>query len=353
MNPRTRPKYQGPVLALFLSLFLLAGLFFSGLETDPGQLGQDLFWPLLRIMILVTAGLAVGEVIEATGWTRYLAVLARPLFNFGRLGQRCSAAFTTAFFSGVAANSMLLGFYQESKISTKQLFLANFVNQLPAYFLHLPTTIFLVLPLTGWVGAAYLLLVFLATLLRTLLFLLYGRWSLSRQQAAASNEDPAESREASAAFGLAQAWERIKKNLLPRLLRVLQFVLPIFILVYCLNSLGFFSWSRDLLAQTALDAFLPLEAVSMVVAGFIADYTSGFATAGALLQKGVLNFEQGVLALLIGSILAMPLRMLRHQLPRYMGIYSPGLGAKILLLGQTFRVLSLILVGFVFFLIFF
>jgi hypothetical protein len=332
---------------------MLAGLFFSGVETAPGQLGEDLLWPLLRIMLLVTAGLAVGEVIEATGWTRYLAVLARPLFNFGHLGQRCSAAFTTAFFSGVAANSMLLGFYQEGNITTKQLFLANFVNQLPAYFLHLPTTIFLVLPLTGWVGVAYLLLVFIATLLRTFLFLLYGRLSLSGQEAAQESEPASDSGDANTAFGMARAWEKIHKNLPRRLLRVLQFVLPIFILVYCLNSLGFFAWSRELLAQTALDAFLPLEAVSMVVAGFIADYTSGFATAGALLQKGVLNFEQGVLALLMGSILAMPVRMLRHQLPRYMGIYSPGLGAKILLLGQTFRVLSLILVGFVFFLIFF
>ncbi|MFP4587683.1 MAG: nucleoside recognition domain-containing protein [Desulfohalobiaceae bacterium] len=348
-----RSRYKGPVLALLLSLALLAGIYLSGLETDPQHLNQDLLQPLLRIMLLVSVGLAVGEIIEATGWTKYLAVLARPLFDFGRLGQRCSAAFTTAFFSGVAANSMLLGFYQEGMISTKQLFLANFVNHLPAYFLHLPTTIFLVLPLTGWVGGVYLLLVFIATLLRTFLFLLYGRLSLPRQEQEADLDPGQEQTNSSPGLKLTIAVHRIKKNLPRRLLRVLQFVLPIFILVYALNALGFFSWSRELLAQTALDAFLPLEAVSMVVVGFVADYTSGFATAGALLQKGMLNFEQGVLALLIGSILAMPLRMLRHQLPRYLGIYTPALGAKILILGQTFRALSLILVGFVFFLFFF
>jgi hypothetical protein len=48
------------------------------------------------------------------------------------------------FFSGVAANAMLLGFYKEGKICRKQLFLSNFVNQFPAYFLHLPTTFFIV-----------------------------------------------------------------------------------------------------------------------------------------------------------------------------------------------------------------
>lgn len=353
MTAPAKQSYKGPVLALGFSLLMLAALFLSGLQTAGHQLWQDLFWPLLRIMVLVTIGLAVGELIEATGWTKYLAVLASPLFRFGRLGQRCSAAFTTAFFSGVAANSMLLGFYQEGRISTRQLYLTNFVNHLPAYFLHLPTTIFLVLPLTGWVGAVYLILVLAATILRTFLFLLYGRLTLPAPQKGQEYEEPDQSPEQGKAFGLQLALYRIKKRVPGRLLRVLQFVLPIFILVYLLNVLGFFSWCRELLAQSALEAFLPLEAVSMVAVGFIADYTSGFATAGALLQKGMLNFEQGVLALLIGSILALPLRMLRHQLPRYLGIYSPALGAKILLLGQTFRILSLVLVGFVFFVIFF
>ena len=79
----------------------------------------------------------------------FLGACAGPIFNFSNLGQYCSAAFTTAFISGVAANSMLLNFYAEGKISRRQMYLANFVNQFPAFFLHLPTTLFIIIPLTG------------------------------------------------------------------------------------------------------------------------------------------------------------------------------------------------------------
>jgi len=78
---------------------------------------------------------------------------------------------------------------------------------------------------------------------------------------------------------------------------------------------------------------------------FTAEFASGFAAAGALMDAGVLTTQQTVLALLIGNMVAFPVRALRHQLPRYMGIYSPKMGAQLLLMGQGFRLLSLIVVG--------
>ncbi|MBW2150434.1 MAG: nucleoside recognition protein, partial [Deltaproteobacteria bacterium] len=42
-------------------------------------------------------------------------------------------------------------------------------------------------------------------------------------------------------------------------------------------------------------------------------------------------------------------RALRHQLPRYLGIFSPGIGLKLLLAGQAFRIASLVVVGCVYY----
>jgi len=53
--------------------------------------------------------------------------------------------------------------------------------------------------------------------------------------------------------------------------------------------------------------------------------------------------------LLIGNIIAFPIRALRHQLPRYIGIFSPKMGLQLLLMGQGFRVVSIILVGIVYY----
>jgi len=76
-----------------------------------------------------------------------------------------------------------------------------------------------------------------------------------------------------------------------------------------------------------------------------AEFTSGMAAAGAFLQAGVLTVPQTVLALVLGNIVATPIRALRHQLPANVGIFSPKVETELLLLGQGLRLLSLVLVA--------
>ena len=147
-----REKSNPLFISLTISgLILLSGVFLVQ-DLDIRHILARLLWPLARLMLFITIGLFIGQLIEASGWTQTLAALARPLFRFGRLGDHCGAAFTAAFFSGVTANAMLLNFFEDGKVTRKQLFLSNFINQLPAFFLHLPTTFFIVIPLTGWAG---------------------------------------------------------------------------------------------------------------------------------------------------------------------------------------------------------
>jgi hypothetical protein len=42
-------------------------------------------------------------------------------------------------------------------------------------------------------------------------------------------------------------------------------------------------------------------------------------------------------------------RAIRHQLPRYIGIFSPKMGTQLLLLGQGFRITSLVVVGLLYY----
>jgi hypothetical protein len=322
---------------------LLAGL--HGTETSAADLGRHLAWPLVQLMGTIALGLVLGQVIEATGWTRRLAVLARPIFRFGRLGDRCGAAFTAAFASGVAANAMLQGFYAEGKISRRQLFLANFANQLPAFFLHLPTTFFTVIALTGRAGAWYFALTLAAALGRTFLLLLYGRFRLPPEAETAPDAAAGGARRA----GVAGLWRSVLDRLPAAITRIGVWVVPIYTAVFVLNRLGAFRLLRDWLTQHVVTAVVPVESLSLVVLGFTAEFTTGFATAGALQDAGMLDVRQTVLALLAGNVLAFPLRALRHQLPHYVGIYEPRTGVQILALGQVLRVLSLVAAGAVFY----
>jgi hypothetical protein len=276
-----------------------------------------------------------------------MAALARPLFSFGRLGDHCGAAFTAAFFSGVTANAMLLNFFEDGKIKRKQLFLSNFINQLPAFFLHLPTTFFIVIPLTGWAGGIYFLVTFAAVLLRTLLFLVYGHFRLSSvivAEAPTNTAEPSGNQKK-----MKDVWQRIKSRLPRRLARIAVYVVPIYLVVYVLNAMGMFQLLRSALSGFVVTSFIPMESLSVIILSFAAEFTSGFAAAGALLDAGVLTVKQTVIALLIGNILAFPVRALRHQLPRYIGIFSPKMGSQLLFLGQGFRIASLMVVGIIYY----
>jgi hypothetical protein len=343
----SRRRNNSGHLRLVVSLGISAAMVLAGLHLDPHASGRQvvsgLLWPLVQLMLTITVGLLIGQVMEATGWTRSLAVLARPMFRFGRLGDRCGAAFTAAFVSGVASNAMLQGFYKEEKISRRQLYLANFINQFPAFFLHLPTTFFTVISMTGVAGALYFTLTFLAALLRTLAFLCYGHWRLPPQPEQAAEADAQPARPSVDRFK--GAWRAVRDKLPQRVLRIGLLVVPIYTAVFVLNRLNVFTLVRDWLTAAVVTTFVPMESLSIVVLSFVAEFTSGFAAAGALMSAGMLTTKQTVLALLTGNVLAFPIRALRHQLPHYVGIYSARMGAEILFLGQMLRVTSLVLVG--------
>lgn len=118
------------------------------------------------------------------------------------------------------------------------------------------------------------------------------------------------------------------------------------------NAMGGFDAARGWLARFVVTSLLPVESLSMVILSFAAEFTSGFAAAGALMEAGVLTIKQTLITLLAGNVVAFPIRALRHQLPRYMGIFSPVMGFQLLLLGQTMRVISLVAVGVGYFLFF-
>jgi hypothetical protein len=300
-------------------------------------LAKSLVWPLTRLMFLIAIGLVVGNIIEGFGWVSRIGRVSRPFLSFGHLCDYSGAAFTTAFFSGVAANTMLAEYYKDKKISKKEVFLSNFVNGLPAFFMHLPTTLFIIVPLTGIAGVLYILLTFLAAILRTFCYLLYGRLTLDATRCTRAVAMPEKK-------SWVQVGRVLKEKVPGRFFKIALYVVPIYVVVFIVNKLGFFVWLRQSTAGFITTKFIPVEAVSVVIFSLAAEFTSGFAAAGALLEAGALTVKQTVLALLIGNIVGFPIRALRHQLPRYVGIFSPKLGSQMLFMSQGFRVLSVFLV---------
>jgi hypothetical protein len=343
MKRRPARRYAAVgLLAVFALLLWLAGTQGGAVPMEPWRLLERLIGPLLRLSLLIGAGLFAALLIEAAGWTERLAVMARPFMRWGHLSPQMGSAFTTAFFSGTAALAMLATFLREGAMSRREVTLSVFLDTFPSYFLHLPVTFFVILPLVGKAGILYLLLTFGAALLRFAAVLAYTRRALPAAQGS-----PPEKRR------LSGPWKGVLESalgkLFSRLGRILLIVAPVYMIMLLVSDLGFFRWLREGLALGMGSSLFPVEGVSVVILSLVAELTSGYAAAGAMLESGVLSPAQTVLALLAGQIIGTPLRALRHQLPYYMGVFSPAMGIRLMVAAQILRLASLGIVtgGFV------
>jgi hypothetical protein len=322
-------------VALFLAYELLTA---PGLSSQ--KLSRGLGWPLLRLLFYMGIGLLVGQMMESLNWSARLGAWAGPVLRWGHLKAESGAAFTAAFFSVILANTMLMTLYQEGKLSRREMVCAYLFNTgLPVYLLHLPTTFFIILPLTRRAGLIYLGLGLAAALLRSGGLLVYSRW---RFPAISGYGTPPTTPVASAQKPgrLRDLWPRFRR----RFSRVVLYTIPIYVLIFVMTEKGFFLWLREAAARFVALSFLPVEAASVVIFSVAAEFASGMAAAGALMDAGALTVPQTVVALMLGSMVATPIRALRHQLPSHAGIFSPALGTELLIMSQGLRILSLIAV---------
>ncbi len=309
--------------------------------SDPYWLWIKVLKPLARITVFIAAGLFAGILIEAMGWTGKLSTAVRPFMRWGHLSGRTGSVFTTAFFSGTAALSMLMSFHKDGRMDEKGVLRCVLLNTFPSYFLHLPTTFFILLALAGRAGAVYLALTFGAALSRFAAVLAWSRFTLP--EAAPDRDQPPAGQGDRAGI-----WKKAKTRFIGRLGRVLGIVLPVYLVFAVMAEFGFFVWLRTWLAGRITSVAVPVESMSIVIFSLVTEFTSGYAAAGAMLDAGSLTVAQTVLALLLGNIIATPVRALRHQFPYYAGIFGPALGTRLMLKVQAFRAGSLVIVGMIY-----
>ncbi|RWX50652.1 hypothetical protein VU01_12851, partial [Candidatus Electrothrix marina] len=295
----------------------------------------------------ISIGLMVAGFIEAMNWTRKMSVVAAPMIRFGHLSDLTGAAFSMAFFSGVAANTMLSEAYDQGKLSKKELLLANMFNSLPAYFLHLPTTFFLTLPLIKGATFIYIGLTLGAALLRTL-----GIAVLSHFLLGPENMTGTHGQRQAEKISFRQAGKRTLARFTKRIRKIIRLTLPIYIVFFWLSQAGMFQLLEEFMADhLSFLSWLSPKAVSIIALQIAAEFSAGLVAAGALLQDGTMTYKEIVMTLLIGNVLSSPIRAVRHQFPYYAGIFKPRLALQLIVFSQSFRAFSIALVALLYFLL--
>jgi hypothetical protein len=274
--------------------------------------------PVLRITFFIILGLFIANFIESLNWTHRLAALARPLIKMGHLSEVTGASFSLAFFSGVSANTILAEAYDKGQMSKKELVLANLFNSLPRFFLHLPTVFFLTAPLIKLAALFYVGLTFTAALLQTVLVVMAGRILLP--ESTLKSADPAKTVPGS---GSKRPLTRSVKRLRKRIVKIIKFMIPVYLMFFVLNWYGLFNRVEQYLAANVwFLSWLNPQALGIVVLHVTTEFSAGLAAASVLLAENSLSYKEVVLALLVGNLLSTPIRAIRHQFPYYTGIYT-------------------------------
>lgn len=304
---------------------------------------SGLAWPLAKLLLAMAVSLLFALFIESLNWTHGMARLAAPLIRLGHMSEPAGASFSVSFFSGLAANTMLSEAYDQGKISKRELILANLFNSLPTYFLHLPTLFSITAPLIKGAAFTYVGLTLAAAFLRTAIILLLSRFLLPAQVKA-----PMLVSQDKGKIDWHGALAKARKRFTRKMKRVILYTVPTYTLIFLLNRWGAFDNLQGLVA-TRLTWFDP-RLISIVIFHVAAESTAGMAAAGALLNTGNLGQREVILALLVGNVLASPMRTIRHQFPYYAGIFRPRLASELLIVSQVFRVGAVIALGVLYYL---
>lgn len=306
---------------------------------DPLGLWATLVWPLARLLAGMAAGLLLANILEALHWLQWLGRRALPLLRLAHLGGVSASAFTLAFVSPATANALLAEKHDSGEISQKELILANLFNSLPASLSHMPTIFFLTWPVLGYGALVYGGLSLGAAALSLLLTAFVARLTLPTTspdiaKIPTAPGDSPNSWKSRLAVVMSSVWKRFQA----RMPRLVYFTVPFYILVYLAQRYGLFQAAETWLATNLswLSLINP-QAMGIVILRIMAEMGATLGAAGAMLAEGQLTLKDVVIAMLVGNVLATPLRALRHQLPVYAGFYKPALALRLIVANQTLR----------------
>ena len=107
-------------------------------------------YTLLWLIPVIVIGIVLAELVVELKLVRALGFLMLPITKFGHLRTECGVSFLTAFGSPVAANSMLMEFYNNKLIDRKEVIIASMITAFPAIVMHWPYMLPTLIPLVGF-----------------------------------------------------------------------------------------------------------------------------------------------------------------------------------------------------------
>ncbi len=277
------------------------------------------------ILIMVFIGLfATGSLIEM-GLMKRFSGLSRPLFKHINLPDACGSAFLVSIGSTVAANSMVAKARDNDCLNEREMLLCALLNSTPAYIREIVTyQIPIILPALGPIVGGFYVMVFIITaIVKMLVVVVLSRlWFTERNCNIADNGND---KRPTIREALVKAFRKDRKLFL----KIAGIYLTMTTLVFALQERGAFE-VFSVLPLADLFGIPPQSIIPLTT--YVASPILGVSLLGPMIGDGSISHLQAMVVLMLGSMFMLPILSMRAILPRYVSIFGPRLGVKIVTL---------------------
>ncbi|MBP2030991.1 hypothetical protein J2755_001939 [Methanohalophilus levihalophilus] len=279
----------------------------------------------LPILFMIFLGLFGTGLLIELGLMQKLTGLTKPLINHTNLPEECGSAFVVSLGSTFAANSMVVKVRDNNCISDKQAMLCAILNSTPAYIREILTyQIPIILPALGFIVGGFYVGVFILTAIIkiSVVIILSKIWfedgKCTPTEEAAIEKPPLRK-------ALHNTFHREKKLFT----KIATIYLTMTTLVFYLREQGAF----EVFSVLPLAEIFGIPPESIVpLTTYVASPILGVSLLGPMIGEGSITYLQAMIVLMLGSMFMLPLFAFRTILPRYVALFGPKLGSKIVAL---------------------
>lgn len=276
----------------------------------------------IPILIMIFVGLFGTGILIELGFMQKFSGLVRPLFKHTNLPDTCASSFLVAMGSTVAANGMVVNFRESGCINEKETMLCAVLNSTPAYVREIITyQIPIVLPALGpVVGGFYVMVFILTAIVKVSAVIILSRVFLEKNNCVYGEK---------AATKKVTLKEAVKKSLKrnKKLFKKIAIIyLSMTTLVFYLRENGAFE-IFNVLPLAELFGIPPESIVPLT--SYVASPILGISLLGPMISNNGISYIQAMIVLMLGSMFMLPIFSVRTLLPRYVSIFGPRTGIKI------------------------
>ena len=294
------------------------------------------FKGIIRILIAIFIGTAIGTVFECRNGIKYLKFLTKPLLKLSNLPSICGTAFLTAFVSNIAASGMLAGAYSDKQITRKDMIAGAIINSFPAYAAIMIFVMFILLPMIGKIAVIYTAMVIILDLIRVSIIIFILRLFFIKSVPVLNCKI-----KQSELTPWHETFMKIKKRTLKICKRFIIWGIPLYLLAIFLAHTGILNEINQHIPQIVRNIFPP--GVFTIIIAKLGGLTTAATVAMGMLQVSEITTGQVLLAFFAGNIFDIPIRTIRHNIPIALGIFPEKSGLWIVFISESTRMLMSII----------